>query len=102
MIMTFLTLYALLGDDLRLIFVDAEDDGVFTTLSIFSLILFALELVLASISQDGYFRSFFFWLDLVSTASLITDIEPIWNSLMNIGEEDGDGSSVIIQDDNTA
>ena len=103
MTMTLVTLYALLGDDLRLIFVPIESDGVFTSLTIFSLILFTLELVLASISQEDYLNSFFFWLDLVSTASLITDIEPIMNALMTIGESDGDGSSnLIIQDDNTA
>lgn len=41
-----------------------------------------IELILASIGKEGYANSFFFWLDLVSTLSLVTDIEPIWNKII--------------------
>jgi hypothetical protein len=37
-------------------------------------------------------NSFFFWLDLVSTASLITDIEPMMDWLSNLGQEENTGA----------
>ena len=46
------------------------------------MIMFFLELVLSSISVEGYFLGFYFWLDLVATLSLITDIAYIWDPIM--------------------
>ena len=55
-----------------------------------------LELILASIANPDYLFGFFFWLDLVSSASLITDIEPIMDAISNTNSdlslEDGNGS----------
>ena len=79
------TLYALFGDDVRLLAFPKVADETFTPLNIISLALFLLELVLASIGKPDYFNSFFFWLDLVSTLSIITDIEPIMNALTGAG-----------------
>lgn len=73
------TIYALLGDDMRLFFFDKGSDPVFLTLNIITLLLFTSEIVLSSIGVSMYFGNFFFWLDLLSTVSLITDIEPLWN-----------------------
>ena len=73
------TLYALLGDDMRLYFFMKSSDDVFLTLNIITLIFFSVEIILSSIGMQGYFGNFFFWLDFVSTISLITDIEPLWN-----------------------
>jgi len=75
--MTLVTLYALLGDDLRIICWDKEADTVFLGITVASMVFFTVELVLASIGKQEYFNSFFFWLDLLSTASLITDVEPV-------------------------
>ena len=85
--MFLITLYALLGDDLRLIFAPIEGDGVFTVITSIALAMFTMELLLSSIGVEGYFNSFFFWLDALSTASLITDIQPIMDSLLGGGEE---------------
>ena len=41
-----------------------------------------IELILASIGKEGYLNSFFYWLDLVSTLSLVTDIPPIWSKII--------------------
>lgn len=78
------TLYALLGDDMRLLLFTKESDSVFTTLNIITLSIFVLELVLSSIGIKNYFGNFFFWLDLISTLSLITDIEPIWHAMIGL------------------
>jgi hypothetical protein len=80
-LMTIVTLYALIGDDLRLIYAPRAYDVVFTDLTIASLFLFSIELALSAFAVENYLNSFFFWLDLVSTASLITDIGPIMDWL---------------------
>lgn len=79
--MTIVTVYALLADDLRVIYAPKSSDPVFTNLVIISLVMFSLELILSCFGYEEYFNSFFFWLDLVSTASLITDIEPLMNAI---------------------
>jgi len=89
--MTIVTLYALIGDDLKLIYAPKEYDIVFMNLTIVSLALFTSELLLQMFGYDGYTYSFFFWLDFVSTASLITDIEPIMNWLAGEGSASSDG-----------
>jgi hypothetical protein len=80
-LMFVVTVYALLGDDLRVAYAPKTLDDTFTFLTTVSLILFILELVLASFGYQDYLFSFFFWLDLVSSLSLVTDIEPIMNWL---------------------
>lgn len=44
-----------------------------------------IELILASISKDDYFLSFYFWLDLISTVSLIFDIGWFWDAILGTG-----------------
>ena len=82
------TVYALFGDDVRLLLFGAEADYAFTILNVITLVLFTLELVLSSIGIKTYFGNFFFWLDLISTISIITDIEPVWLALMGIGDSE--------------
>jgi hypothetical protein len=95
--MTLVTIYALLGDDLKLLTTTIEADIYFTWCTSIALVLFMLELILASIGKEGYLNSFFYWLDLVSTLSLVTDIPPIWNKI--IGDEPS--GPVVVKDDST-
>lgn len=37
-------------------------------------IIFAIEVVLLSLCRHGYFLRFFFWMDLISTLTIILDI----------------------------
>lgn len=76
--MFLVTLYALIGDDIKLLSFDKSADEVFMWLNIAAIILFTIELILSSIGTEKYFGSFFFWLDLISTISILTDIEPLW------------------------
>ena len=80
--MTLITLYALLGDDIKMMTTDISADKYFTIVTSIALVLFAIELIMTSIGKKEYCNSFFFWLDLVSTISLITDIEPIWHRII--------------------
>lgn len=83
--MFFITIYALLGDDVRLLAFTSSADNVFMWLNIITLALFSIELILSSISVNEYLGSFFFWLDLLSTLSIVTDIAPLWETILSIG-----------------
>ena len=48
--------------------------------------LFAIELVLTSIAKPDYFNSFYYWLDVVSTLSLLTDIGWVWDELVGTSD----------------
>jgi hypothetical protein len=48
------TLYVLLGEDLRLSVAPVSIDDLFTVMNSISLVLFSVELVLASISNKDY------------------------------------------------
>ena len=90
--MTIITLYALLGEDIKLLSTTKESDPVFVTMTSISLVLFLIELLLQSIGKEGYLNSFFFWLDLVSTLSLVMDI-PFILELFTGEEDDSQGGS---------
>ena len=72
--MALVTLYALIGDDIRLWLTDKPADPYFYAFFIVSLFLFSLELLINSLVVDGFKYSFFFWLDIIATLSLIPDI----------------------------
>jgi len=93
--MTVVTIYALFGDDYRLIYAPVEEDSNYSTLSIVSMILFSLEIILSSIGHDHYLFSFFFWLDLISTVSMITDIPPVMDALMSTDDSQIDSDNPV-------
>ena len=80
--MTIVTLYALFGDDIKIAFYTKSEDEIFNYITISTLVLFTIEITLNALCQVGYFNSFYFWLDVISTISLITDISWIWNAIM--------------------
>jgi len=88
--MFLVTLYALLGDDIRLLAFPKSVDDTFIKMTIASLFLFLIELTLGSIGQPDYLGSFFFWLDLISTLSIITDIPPIMDAMTGSGGTAGE------------
>lgn len=76
-----ITLYCLFGDDIRVAGFRQSADIVFDGLNISCLvtsvntkIIFSIEILLTVLSKEGYFLSFFFWLDVISTISLLLDI----------------------------
>jgi hypothetical protein len=80
--MTIITVYALFADDLRLIAFTKVADEIFYAITFTALCSFLLELVLASIATPDYFFGFYFWLDLIATLSLLTDIAWIWDPIV--------------------
>lgn len=83
--MTLITIYSLFLDDIRLIFLPKAADTVFFGLTLISLLAFSVEIFLGCLSIDGYFNSFFFWLELIATLSLIPDCGWIWYSITQQG-----------------
>ena len=71
---TILTIYSLFSDDLRTAFFTSNYDIVFDILSLSVMTIFLIEIVLSTIVIEGYFLSFFFFLDIVSTVSIIFDV----------------------------
>ena len=79
--MTTLTVYALFGDDLRILAFPKKSDPIFFALSVMCLVFFSAELLMAYLSKKEYRLSFYFWLDFIAMVSLIPDIGWIWNPL---------------------
>lgn len=69
-----MTIYALFFDDFRILGFAKDADRIFYGLTVTVFFLFTFEIVAHSIVTEGYFLSFFFWLDVISTLSLIPDI----------------------------
>lgn len=89
---TALTLYALTGDDIRLICTNRPMDSTFDVIVIICLVVFTVECVLSCIGKEDYYLSFFFMLDVISTATLILDLSYVADILAG-GESDDDSMS---------
>lgn len=80
---TIITVYALFGDDIRVIATNKHADPYFDAATIFSIVIFVAEICLSVIARSGYLFSFFFWLDIISTVSLFLDITTINKVIFN-------------------
>lgn len=88
---TLLTVWVLLIEDLKIIFMDRDADLIIGFFGVACIIIFTIEIVLSSVGKDDYFWGFFFWLDVLSTASLILDL-PWISDEMNSTDGDDSGS----------
>lgn len=68
------TLIVLIGDDVRLISLPYTADKYVDGLIFYCFITFLIELILCCIAKQGYRFSFFFWLDIISLGSMVSDI----------------------------
>jgi len=78
---TILTFYALFGDDVRLALTEKKDDWAFDMLTVMAMIVFSTEIIACSIGKPGYVFGFFFWLDILSTTTLIFDVSSVSEAL---------------------
>jgi len=88
-IMTVFTIYALFADDIRQLITNKSVDIGFYSMASVCLVMFSLEIFLSCLAKPGYFLGFFFWLDIISTASLIFDIGWISNLIFGTGNGSG-------------
>ena len=87
--MTIVTVYALYFDDIRILVFPKKADDFFYGITLLGILLFSAEIIIASYAKEGYWGSFFFWLDIVSTVTMIPDCGWIWEPI--IGGEQGGG-----------
>ena len=87
-----MTIFALFGDDFRLAFFTKEVDFTFYNLTLICLIGFTIEISLNCLCQSNYFNSFYFYLDVISTISLIADIKYIMDIFTGEGDDSGDNA----------
>lgn len=73
-LMSAITIYSLFFDDIRMISTTIDSDYIVFAITSWCFGMFCLEIILASICKENYFLTFFFWLDVVSTLSMLTDI----------------------------
>ena len=78
--MSLITVYSLFFDDIRVLSVTVDKDEYFFGLTAAFFGCFAIEVFLASIAKEDYFLGFFFWLDAVSTLSMLPDIGWVWQA----------------------
>lgn len=81
-VMTIVTMFALVGDDIRLWAFWKKADPIFFSGLVFSMLMFATEILFTTVVIDDFKYSFFFWLDIIATVSLIPDIEWLSDLLM--------------------
>ena len=90
--MTVVTIYALFGDDFRMLVFSIGADVTFYYLTIIAMGFFAIEIILSCIAKEGYFPYFYFWLDVVATLSLIFDIGWFWDAILGTDNSTSDGA----------
>lgn len=79
------TIYTLFFDDIRVLSLSKSIDDVFYGLTSACFIIFSVEIFLAGICRENYFMTFFFWLDIVSTISMLPDIGWVWDLVTGEG-----------------
>lgn len=85
---TLLTVYALTGDDIRLICTRKPADMIFNYIVMLCIVVFSFEVVVSCLGKDDYFMGFFFVLDVASTATLVLDLSWVSDELAGGGEDD--------------
>lgn len=71
--MTIYTIYALWFDDIRMLVFNKAQDDIFYGITLVGIFCFAFEISLASYAKEEYPWTFFFYLDIISTVSMIPD-----------------------------
>ena len=76
-----LTIYCLFGQDVKTIAFGIDETLIFDAITLAAFVLFSCEILLSCIVHKHYPFSFFFFLDIVSTSTLILDVSFIGSSL---------------------
>ena len=74
LLINFAIIYSLISDDVRILSFSKSSDNIFDSFTILAICLFTFEIVISIFVNHSYFNSFFFWLDTISTITLILDL----------------------------
>jgi len=97
-----LTVYALCGNDIRIILFEKSADLGFSLMVFVCLVAFTAEFFMSCLGKKDYFLGFFFWLDLFSTLSLILDLHWVADKLAEQTNSEGDGNTGNMRSGRTA
>ncbi|KAI7843293.1 hypothetical protein COHA_003125 [Chlorella ohadii] len=87
LLLTILILYA---GSFRLAVAPKSTDPLFLAFSIFVMVFFSLEAGLTCLANPRYAKTFYFWVDVIATLSILIDIPAIMDPIIN-GANDGNG-----------
>ena len=77
------TLYALFADDYRTLTTQPDMDQAFDYFVLLCTLIFLAELFISVFCRPGFFNSYYFYLDVISTISLLLDYSPVRNALIS-------------------
>lgn len=83
-VMLIITIYVLFISDIQSGFIPIQLDELLNKIDLIILSLYLFEFVLGILCLDNYNFSFYFWLDLISTFSLIIEIDGVMDSILHI------------------
>jgi hypothetical protein len=83
--MTMLTIFALFASDIQIAWLTPIVDDPFDIVQTCLFCIFSLEIILTCLCKEEYLCSFFFWLDIIATLSLLQDISFIFDPILAIG-----------------
>lgn len=83
-----MTIFILFIGDIQNGWLSPSVDETIDIIQTIMLILFTFEIILTCIAKDNYVNTFFFWLDIVSTISIIQDIGFMFNPILMGGSTD--------------
>lgn len=83
--MTILTIFALFANDVQTAWCPVTVDFPFDVVQSILFCLFTIEIIITCLCKEDYIWSFFFWLDVISTISLIQDISFIFDKILDSG-----------------
>lgn len=84
-----MTIFTLFGDDYRLFSCRKGSDPSYDAFTIFNFAVFFCEIVISILAYYDYQWSYFFWLDVLSTLSLILDIVQLRDEILLAGQGGG-------------
>lgn len=82
--MTLLTFMVLYADDFRYLALNLSHDEGYYYFMLTCFFIFLLEMMILSVVRAGYFLSFFFWMDALSTFSTVMEVPMVMNDLLGI------------------
>ena len=71
---TLITIVTLYSDDIRQAFFPRSSDVPFSILTLICMTFYVVEMIALCFLKEGYFLKFYFWLDLISTLTMVLDL----------------------------
>lgn len=78
-----ISIYSLFADDIKVILFPPSADVSFSIVAIFVLTFFLIEIILTVLVNEQYICGLYFWVDIISTISLLFDIHWIYYSIQS-------------------